>query len=63
MRSINYENLRKLKFVNKIEKKARNEKLLKLVEMFADKMIELSSNNNCPIDYVIANKSGILDFQ
>ena len=46
---------------NSLEKKARNEKLLKLVEMFADKMIELSSNNNCPIDYVIANKSGILE--
>lgn len=46
---------------NSLEKKERNEKLLKLVEMFADKMIELSSNNNCPIDYVVANKSGILE--
>lgn len=44
-----------------LDKKRRNDKFLKLVEMFADKMIEESSNSNCPIDFVIANKSGILE--
>lgn len=43
------------------EQKERNDKIVEVVKTFAKKMIEISSNSNCPIDFVISNKSGILE--
>ncbi len=46
---------------NSLEQKERNDKIIEVVKAFGEKMIELSSDSNCPIDFVISNKSGILE--
>lgn len=46
---------------NSLEQKERNDKIVEVVRLFAKKMIEISSNSNCPIDFVVSNKSGILE--
>lgn len=35
--------------------------IVKLIELMAKKMIEITSNDICPIDYVVCNKAGILE--
>lgn len=35
--------------------------IVKLIELMAKKMIELTSSDLCPIDYVVCNKAGILE--
>ena len=38
----------------------RNDDIVKIVEMFADKMINDTSMDDCPIDFVVCNKAGVL---
>jgi hypothetical protein len=47
--------------IDSLEQKQRDDKIIELVKMFGNKMIELTKDSNCPIDFVIANKSGILE--
>ncbi|MDE5889061.1 MAG: hypothetical protein K2H20_03480, partial [Bacilli bacterium] len=35
--------------------------IVKLIELMAKKMINLTTNDECPIDYVVCNKAGILE--
>ena len=35
--------------------------IVDLITIMANKMIELTTNDNCPIDYVVCNKAGILE--
>lgn len=35
--------------------------IVKLIELFAQKLIERTSQDECPIDYVVCNKAGILE--
>ncbi len=44
-----------------IEQKEQNDKIIAVVSAFAKKMIEVTTDSDCPIDFVIANKSGILE--
>lgn len=36
-------------------------KIVDLIELMAKKMINLTTNSDCPIDYVVCNKAGILE--
>lgn len=36
-------------------------KIIELLELFADKLIERTKEDECPIDYVVCNKAGILE--
>lgn len=40
---------------------ATMKKIVNLIELMAKKMINLTTNSDCPIDYVICNKAGILE--
>lgn len=44
-----------------LEEKCRNDNMLTAVKMMADKLIELTSDSDCPIDFVVSNKAGILE--
>lgn len=46
---------------NSKEQGMQDDKLIALVQMFGNKMINLTTDSNCPIDFVVANKSGILE--
>lgn len=35
--------------------------IVRLIKLMSKKMIELTTNDECPIDYVVCNKSGILE--
>lgn len=35
--------------------------IVRLIKLMAKKMIELTTNDECPIDYVVCNKAGILE--
>lgn len=43
------------------EDKIELEQIVKLIELFAQKLIDRTKNDECPIDYVICNKAGILE--
>lgn len=43
------------------EEKDEMVKIIELVELFAKKLIERTKDDECPIDYVICNKAGILE--
>ena len=51
---------------NKVQPESKEDKneiiqIVNLIELFAQKLIERTSNDACPIDYVICNKAGILE--
>lgn len=46
---------------NSKEQCIQDDKIITLVQLFGRKMIEFTTNSNCPIDFVVANKSGILE--
>lgn len=39
----------------------RNNTMINTIVVFANKMIELTENSDCPIDFVVSNKAGILE--
>lgn len=43
------------------EEYKRNQDIVKAVELLADKLIEKTKNNKCPIDFVCTNMAGILE--
>lgn len=42
------------------EELERNDKMVEVVSRFAKKMIDITTNTDCPIDFVVSNKAGIL---
>ena len=44
-----------------LTKRERNTDMVELIKVFGDKMIELTSDSDCPIDFVVSNKAGILE--
>lgn len=47
--------------INSLEQRQREDKIVELVKVFGNKIIELTTDSNCPIDFVVVNKSGILE--
>ena len=39
----------------------KNKKMIKALKNLGNKIIELTSDNNCPVDFVVSNKAGILE--
>ena len=44
-----------------LNKLKRNNSMINTVVAFANKMIELTTDSDCPIDFVVSNKAGILE--
>lgn len=44
-----------------LEEEERNQNIVEAVKILAQKLIELTSNTPCPIDFVLTNKAGILE--
>lgn len=44
-----------------IEKLKRNNSMIEAIKVMAQNLIELTSSSDCPIDFVVSNKAGILE--
>lgn len=44
-----------------LEKLERNNDMIEAIKILADELIKLTSDSNCPIDFVVSNKAGILE--
>ena len=43
------------------EKFQRNNDMIEALKILSNKLVEMTTDSNCPIDYVVSNKSGILE--